>query len=500
MCVKKTRKVKSADDTVEESNDDDNDEPKVEDVNDDEKESKDKPEEKVEEYYEYDRLNENNVPLWEKNNSEVTEPEYEQLYKTLSNDNDTYLTKVHFKAEGKYEFSCILYVPKHAPFDLFQKSRDEDDTKVKDADVRLYVKRVAVPKCYNLVPEWMSFVKGVVNCNDLPLNVSREMLQQNSIVSTIKKQITKKVIDMLSDLQSDDEKYKQFYEEYSKTLKYGVHLDDTNRERLVKLLRFTSLNNSDGSLSMTQYVESMKPEQKDIYYLTGSDKNVLYDSPFLEGVKKRGFDVLLLFESIDAYLVNQVRNFSGKDLKNLSKEGLKFDDTEHKNEEHKKLFDFIKEVLGDSVNKVVSSNLLEKSPCVVTTHAFSWDANMQRIMNAQALSNDKTSMYMAPRKTLEMNVNHCLVKLLIDEVNKVDKSSDVEPRFKDLVRMMYDTALLTSGFTLDKPAEFANKIHRLLSLGFGAEETTSQTADDLPELVESNDATPQEKSNMEDID
>jgi len=488
--------VKENDVTVEDVNEDD---VTVEDVNEDTvKETV--PTTQKEKYTEYVHINENNIPVWLKNSSEVTEDEYKKLYKSLTNDYDDFCTYTHFKAEGSNEFNVVLFVPNNAPFDMFQKNRD-------DVDVKLYVRKVFITnKCKELVPDWLTFIKGVVDSSDLPLNVSREMLQENSIVKVMNKQIVKKTIEMLSTLAENEDKYKKFYDQFNKNLKLGVYQDQKNRDKLIKLLRFTSLNHPDGNLSLETYVKEMKDGQKDIYYLAGLDKETLEQSPFLEGMKKKGYDVLLMFDAIDEHVVEQVRKYNEKDLKNLSKEGVKLDEEDKDTEkEYTRLFNYVKFVLGNKIEKTSLATTLDTSPCAITAGGYSYSANMQRIMQAQALGNNTMAQYMKSKKVLELNVNHKLIKFLNTEVNKYDSDTNVPSQFKDLVTMLYDTASLTSGFNLDTPLDFAKRIHNLLLLGFDVDVDTvvQNEKDDLPPLtedVEKNSNDDSSESNLEQVD
>jgi molecular chaperone HtpG len=308
--------------------------------------------------------------------------------------------------------------------------------------------------CEDLIPEWLSFVKGIVDSNDLPLNISRETLQQNRILKVIKKNVVKKCLEMFAEIAENQEDYKKFYEQFSKNLKLGIHEDTTNRKKIADLLRFHTSKSGEEQISYKDYVARMKEGQKDIYYITGESRAQVSASPFMETLKKRGYEVLYLVDPIDEYMVQQMKDYEDHKLKSITKEGLDLDETEDekkKKEEEKAKFEnlckLMKDILGDKVEKVVLGSRMDESPCVLVTSEFGWSASMERIMKAQALRDSSTSSYMVSKKTLELNANHQIVSELRNkaEVDQSDKT------VKDLVWLMYETALLTSGFSLEEP-------------------------------------------------
>jgi heat shock protein beta len=403
-------------------------------------------------------------PIWQRKPSEVNEVEYVEFYKSFSKDSQEPLDYTHFVAEGEVTFKSILFIPKTAPTDIFQNFNKKQDS------IKMYVRRVFISETVDdLLPKYLSFIRGVVDSDDLPLNVSRETLQQNKLLKVIKKKLVRKILDMIKKLTDTD--YDSFWKEYGTNIKLGVIEDTTNRVRLAKLLRFqSSATEKNKVTSLEKYVERMKEKQEYIYYIAGTSRDELATSPFVERLIQKGFEVFYLIDPIDEYTMQSLPEFEGKRLQNVAKDGFNIDKSKQAEEklkelekEYEPLINWIKEgQLKEKVESVKISTRLVKTPMALVANQYGYSGNMERITRAQAYQksggDSMSQYYFSQKKILEINPGHPLIK----ELSKRVQADSSDPRAKELVQLMYEAATLRSGYELRDLAGFADRIESML--------------------------------------
>ena len=445
-------------------------------VDDQNEEKKDPPkkETRTETYTEFEQLNKTK-PIWTRNPKDITDEEYSDFYKSITGDYDNHLDHLHFSVEGQVDFKALLYIPKRAPYDLF------DGQNKKKSDIKLYVKKVFITDDFEeLVPEYLKFVRGVIETDDVPLNISRETLQQNKLMKIIGKNIVKKILEMFTTISDDSEKFRIFYEQYSKHIKLGVHEDTTNRVKLASLLRYET-SKSDGDLiSLDEYIENMQESQSNIYYITSDSVKSIQGSPFLDYFKTKEYEVLYLVDPLDEYITQQLKDYKDKKLLCITKENIELnkndsekEEQEKFNQEYKPVCDYIKSVLTDEVEKVVVSNRLVNYPCLLSTSEFGWTANMQRIAKAQTFGKQDMMQYMMGKKILEISPQHEIIKKM---KSRLDSDSSVD--MKDLVKLLYDLSLQSSGFTIENSSDFIKRVLNLIN-----NDLTLFKSDNLEEII-----------------
>lgn len=454
----------------------------------------------VEKYWDWELTNETQ-PIWLRNPKEVTKEDYNEFYKKTFNEYLEPLASSHFTTEGEVEFRSILYVPAYAP------SGKDDVINPKTKNIRLHVKRVFISDDFDgeLFPRYLSFVKGVVDSNDLPLNVSREILQESRIVRIMRKRLVRKAFDMILGISMSDnrEDYEKFWDNFGKHLKLGCIEDRENHKRLAPLLRFYSSQSDEEFISLDEYVENMKPDQKDIYYIAADSVNSAKNTPFLEKLAEKELEVLFLVDPIDEVAIQNIKTYKEKNFVDISKEDLDLGDkNEEKEKEMKQEFsstiDWIKKRLGDKVASVQISNRLSSSPCVLVSGKFGWSANMERLMKAQTMGDPASMEFMKSRRVFEINPDHSIIRNL-DAACKTNPDDQEALRAIDL---LYDAALVSSGFTPDNPAQLGGKIYEMMGMALGGKWSSpnhfesAQTQYHVPETVEAEVVEPTEAGNQ----
>ncbi|KAK0052359.1 Endoplasmin/heat shock protein 90 kDa [Biomphalaria pfeifferi] len=450
-------------------------------------------------------------PIWTRKPADVTDEEYNAFYKSISKESSEPMAKIHFTAEGEVTFKSILFVPSTAPYDTFTNYGKKVD------HIKMYVRRVFITDNFeDMMPKYLSFIRGVVDSDDLPLNVSRETLQQHKLLKVIKKKLVRKALDMIKKIDKED--YEKFWKEFSTNIKLGVIEDTSNRTRLAKLLRFFSSNSDTEQTFLADYVERMKEKQEAIYFIAGTSREEVEKSPFVERLLKKGYEVLYLVEPVDEYCIQSLPEFEGKKFQNIAKEGLNIDTSEkakvRKEElekEFKPLLDWLKDsALKDQIEKASISERLTNSPCALVASQYGWSGNMERIMKSQAYAKqgDASNQYYAnQKKTLEINPRHPLIKELKSRV-QADSADDTA---RDLAKVLFDTATLRSGYSVKDSLDFAQRIERMMKMSMGLdidaqidpepeeeEEAPAAAADAEEEEIAADDDKPSDSQDSED--
>jgi len=506
--------------------DDDDDEEAKDDVETSDDEEKEEEEEKKptkKTVYEWEQVNTQKA-IWLRAKEDVTEEEYNEFYKGISKDYLDPLAYTHFNAEGEIEFKSILFLPKKAPFDMM------DNYWTKRSEVKLYVRRVLVAEKFDeLLPRYLNFVRGVVDSDDLPLNVSREQLQQNKIMKVISKKLVRKVLELMKKLakeeesggeddedeedkeeEEEEEKEKEekkdssdeestwakFYKEFNKNLKMGCYEDDSNRSKISKLLRFKTTKSEDKDISLDKYLDRMAESQESIYYMSGESMETMLKAPALQIFKKKDLEVLMLSDHLDEPCIQKLADYEGKKFVSIQKADVKLDETEEEKKRftklkdmYKPLTDWWKEKLTDLTEKgamkdagvkieaVSLSKRLTDSPVVVVTSQFGYSAQQEKIMKAQAFQNKDQISMMSGRKTLEVNANHPVV---IDLLNKI-KDDKENPAALDTAQVLFQTALIESGYEIADPSALVNRVYRLMSKELGVDPDAPLKEVEVPE-------------------
>jgi len=541
----------------EEKKDEDNAEEEKKDVeieDQEEKDAADEPKEKktktvTKTVWEWDVINEIKA-IWMREKADIEESEYDSFYKTISKDHQDPLAVTHFSAEGEIEFKSILYIPKEAPYDLFENYYG------KSSALKLYVRRVLIAEEFEeLMPRYLNFIKGIVDSDDLPLNVSREQLQQMKMIKVMSKKLVRKAIDMIRHLAEDDEeeeedddenneegegkekkegeeekeedaegketeekkedeeeedKYEKFWKHFGKNIKLGVIEDSSNRNKLAKLLRFHSTADPEKLTSLDDYISRMKSDQDTILYLPGDSKDAILRSPILKKYVSKGYEVLLMHDPIDEFCTQHLTEYEKRKVKSVAKDDLNLidnDDEQAKKklqklkEMYKPLTDWWKKFLGKDVEKVVISNKLVDDPLFILTSQYGFSATMEKVNKAQAFQNqDKAANYMLAKKTLELNPHHSTMKTLLEKV-KESVDGKLDDQTEDLAKLMFNMALLNSGFNIDDPQDLTNPLQRLINVGFGLDreqkiEEIEVEIDEEPEEPKEEETVPVEEEEL----
>merc|ERR1712230_312778 len=504
----------------------------VETKDDDEKEEEEeekKPKKKT--VYEWEQVNTQKA-IWLRAKEDVTEEEYNEFYKGLSKDYLDPLAYTHFNAEGEIEFKSILFLPKKAPFDMM------DNYWTKKSEIKLYVRRVLVAdKFEDLLPRYLNFVRGVVDSDDLPLNVSREQLQQNKIIKVISKKLVRKVLELMKKLAKEDDSgesedededkeekeekkekkdeettWSKFYKEFAKNLKMGCYEDDSNRSKISKLLRFTT-NKADKEISLDKYLDRMSETQESIYYMAGESMDVMMKSPNLQVFKKKDLEVLMLTDHLDESCIQKLADYEGKKFVSIQKADVKIDETDDEKKRFSKLKDMYKPLTdwwkdkvsdltekgalkdtGVKIEAVSLSKRLTEAPLTVVTSQFGYSAHQEKVMKAQAFQNKDQIQMMSGRKTLEINPNHPVIHDLLLKV----KENKEDQKAIDTATTLFQTAMIESGYEINDPALLVSRIYRMMSTELGVDPDAPVKEEEAEDDKDDDDDKDEEKDEKDD--
>jgi len=520
--VKKEVDADAEEDDDDDDKEDDEDKDDVETKDDDEEEKEEKKAPTKKTVYEWEQVNTQKA-IWLRAKEDVTEEEYNEFYKSISKDYLDPLAYTHFNAEGEIEFKSILFLPKKAPMDMM------DNYHTKKAEVKLFVRRVLVAEKFDdLLPRYLNFVRGVVDSDDLPLNVSREQLQQNKIMKVISKKLVRKVLELMKKLakegdgdddedeEKDDDEDKEekgekeeksdkkdeettwvkFWKEFNKNLKMGCYEDDSNRSKLSKLLLFSTTKSEGKEINLDKYLDRMQESQESIYYMSGDSFGVMSKAPALQIFKKKDIEVLMLTDHLDEPCIQKLADYEGKKFVSIQKADVKLDESEEEKKRfsklkdmYKPLTDWWKEKLTDltekgamkeagvKIEKVEVSKRLTSSPVVVVTSQFGYSAQQEKVMKAQSFQNKDQINMMSGRKTLEINPNHAVVADLLSKV----KASKDDAAALDTAQVLFQTALIESGYEIADPSALVNRVYRLMSKELGVDPDAPLTEVEVPE-------------------
>jgi len=417
-------------------------------------------------------------PLWRRRKNEIAEADFVEFYKNVLRSEDVPLHHLLFKAEGDLEFTGLVFIPETSPYGLWDAGYQ--------GHFKLYVKRVFVTDNFDdFLPKYLSFIKGLVDSDDFDLNISREVLQKSKTLQLIKKKLVRKIIAMFQDLaDSDKEKYFRFYNNFANNIKLGIMDDPSNRDRLAQLLRFNTYNHKNEMVSLDKYVEEMKGKQEEIYFLSGESKEACLSSPLLEKLVRKGYDVVVMTEPIDEYVMQVMYQYLGKyKFTNLGKEGVDLDKKQQVKLEQKfkPLSEYLRTVLGDKISKVSISTRLTTTPAVIVAPTYGVSSTMQRIMKNQPLADaQRSKSFLTEKKILEVNPKHPIILSLLDTINEGKQDSVTE----DIAKILYESSSLSSGYSLDDPAELTLRVYKLLSRSLGVDENYQHEeepeTDDIP--------------------